>query len=124
MVTLKIRTTGLANRELYRNKRAIMARRAAIDGHRMSENMANAGCNDWKRPDDLLAHATRQSVFFNEIAGLADRRERLCKQMNIEKLKCRDCGTRQLQLVAYLNEPARWKCRRCRHVFTKELIEA
>jgi len=69
----------------------------------------------------MLSEAVMDRTF--EIAeSMANRRERLGKQMNVEKLTCPECETRQLQLIAYLDEPAKWKCRRCRHIFIKELI--
>lgn len=46
----------------------------------------------------------------------ADRRERLIRTAP----KCEACGSEQVQLIAYINTPATWKCRKCRMRFVKE----
>lgn len=49
------------------------------------------------------------------------RREELGKGMNEQKLECPECGTRQVQLVGYIDiYPAQWKCRHCKHNFEWE----
>jgi transposase-like protein len=55
------------------------------------------------------------------LCSYVDRRELLGREMNKQKLSCPKCETRQIQLIGYMDEPAKWKCRHCRHVFTKEL---
>ena len=51
----------------------------------------------------------------------ADRRNLLGKLMNQQKLECPECGTRQVQLIGYINvTPAVWRCRHCKHSFKWE----
>lgn len=57
-------------------------------------------------------------VIFSQVIRFAERREFLGKQMNTKKLECDNCGTRQIQLVSYIDcVPAKWKCRLCAHKF-------
>ena len=49
------------------------------------------------------------------------RREDLGKRMNLLKLCCPVCETRQVQLIKYIDTyPAQWKCRHCKHTFEWE----
>ncbi len=64
---------------------------------------------------------TQHLIDMSKLFALGDRRELLGKRMNKQKLECPECGTRQVQLVGYLNiKPAEWKCRHCKHEFNWE----
>tara|TARA_R110002012_G_C11356886_1_gene580330 strand:+ start:346 stop:636 length:291 start_codon:yes stop_codon:yes gene_type:complete len=68
------------------------------------KNIINKSCNDQSK---MLEYANR--------------RETLGERMNKQKLECPECGTRQVQLVSYIDTyPAQWKCRHCKEEFVWE----
>lgn len=55
------------------------------------------------------------------VCDITDRREMLSAEINKQKKCCPSCGTRQIQLIGYMDIiPAQWKCRRCKHKFEWE----
>lgn len=54
--------------------------------------------------------------FWNTAVQYAKRREFLGKFMPL----CPECRTEQVQLVAYIDVAAQWKCRICKHRFEYE----
>lgn len=65
--------------------------------------------DEWE-PNDYL---------WDMVKGYADRRDELAKKMNLFKLTCPECSTRQIQLVGYMD--IKRKCRSCKHKFEWEV---
>ena len=58
---------------------------------------------------------------FKGVSVSTERRYELGKRMNSQKKECPNCGTRQIQLIGYIDIiPAQWKCRKCKHKFEWE----
>lgn len=58
---------------------------------------------------------------FSKVYDHITRRVQLSTLMNKYKLICPSCGTRQVQLVGYMDiYPAQWRCRHCKHEFEWE----
>ena len=73
---------------------------------------------DSDRMEDVINKACASQ---NHMIALANRRDLLGKRMNQQKLECSECNTRQVQLIGYIDiNPAKWKCRKCKHVFNWE----
>ncbi len=67
---------------------------------------------------------TNVSAIMSKCLKDAQRREHLGNMMNKHNLSCPECGTRQVQLIGYINtSPAQWKCRHCKHKFEWEKVE-
>lgn len=47
---------------------------------------------------------------------LIDRREFVCRNVP----RCPKCHDVQVQVTAYVDQPAQWKCRKCKHRFEHE----
>ncbi|BAV80908.1 hypothetical protein [Vibrio phage RYC] len=71
--------------------------------------------------DQLNDHFSLDSNSWDKVLEHTNRRDLLGRRMNEQKLECPSCGTRQVQLVSYINTtPALWKCRKCREQFEWE----
>ena len=57
--------------------------------------------------------------FWEGMVEILDRRDLLFSHSP----KCPKCGTKQVQCTEYLNTPAQWKCRECKHRFEYEYIK-
>lgn len=57
------------------------------------------------------------STFVERLIQNSKRREQVSKAMT----PCPVCGTKQVQLVAWLTETPAWKCRRCKARWTINL---